>query len=113
MMNVIVAVRNFSNAPKNIKLTKYIREALRVNGLIQIYAPTQDSEDIEKEIFYNILQQTAEKAREYARHVVVMGDWNAPVGEQIERGCGTIGLYPAESIYNGNGDNMINFLHRQ
>jgi hypothetical protein len=57
----------------------------------------------------NLLQQTVDKAREYARHVIVKGDWNARIGDQIERGCGTTGLYPAESIYNGNGYKMINF----
>jgi exonuclease III len=77
-------------------------------SLIQIYAPTQDSEEIEKDIFYNLLQQMVEKAREYARHVVVMRDWNARIGDQIDRRCGTIAQYPAESIYNGNGDKIIN-----
>ena len=73
--------------------------------LIQIYAPTQHSEEIGTEIFYNLLQQTVEKAT----HLVVMGDWNAILGDQTGRGCGTISLYPADSIYNGNGDRMINF----
>lgn len=95
--------------PINSRIIRVNTELEEAISLTQIYAPTQDSEEIKKEIFYNLLQQTVQKAREYARHVVVMEDWNARIGDQPETGCGTIGLYPSESIYKGNGDKMINF----
>jgi hypothetical protein len=95
--------------PVNSRIIRINMKLEQKIPLIQKYAPTQDSEEIETDIFYNLLQQTVLKPREYTRHVVVMGEWNAILGDQICRATGTIGLYPAQSIYNGNGDRMINF----
>ncbi|XP_042878322.1 craniofacial development protein 2-like [Penaeus japonicus] len=71
--------------------------AIRLKGkprnmtIIQIYAPTSDSEDEEIERFYQDLEQTIkEKAKKDI--LVIQGDWNAKIGYKESTGWeGTIG----------------------
>lgn len=50
--------------------------------LVQVYAPTEDRQKVDKEQFYAQLQGVVDKARERSRHVIVMGDWNARIGHR-------------------------------
>ncbi|GFN95437.1 craniofacial development protein 2-like protein [Plakobranchus ocellatus] len=48
-------------------------------GIVQVYAPTSDSEDVEIEKFY----EEIEKAKGYLKSrdiIIIMGDFNAKVG---------------------------------
>ncbi|XP_042855571.1 craniofacial development protein 2-like, partial [Penaeus japonicus] len=71
--------------------------AIRLKGkprnmtIIQIYAPTSDSEDEEIERFYQDLEQTIkEKAKKDI--LIIQGDWNAKIGYKESTGWeGTIG----------------------
>lgn len=58
--------------------------------LIQIYAPTQDMEEFEKEFFYTTLQETFNKMKNCVKHVIIMGDWNAKIGNSTKRDRGTV-----------------------
>ncbi|XP_039296210.1 craniofacial development protein 2-like [Nilaparvata lugens] len=78
-------------------------------SLIQIYAPTDDSAELERETFYLALQETVDKARQYAEHLIIMGDWNARVGNDITIGHGCLGKHGAESVLNGSGKRMLQF----
>lgn len=77
--------------------------------VIQIYAPTENSAADDKEAFYEELQKTADKARERTKHIMIMGDWNARVGNEPERGFGVLGAYRGEPTLNNNGERMIHF----
>ncbi|GFO38730.1 craniofacial development protein 2-like protein [Plakobranchus ocellatus] len=61
-------------------------------GIIQLYAPTSDSEDVEVEKFY----EEIEKAKGYLKSqdiIIVMGDFNAKVGdERVEDVVGPSGI---------------------
>ena len=78
-------------------------------SIIQIYAPTEDRDITEKEIFYISLQQTVEKAQEENKHVFIIGDWNARIGNDSRRSFGCMGKYGMERTRNGNGDRMLEF----
>ncbi|GFN94856.1 craniofacial development protein 2-like [Plakobranchus ocellatus] len=60
--------------------------------MIQVYAPTPDSEDVEIEKFY----EEIEKAKDYLKSqdiIIVMGDFNAKVGdERVEDVVGPCGI---------------------
>ena len=76
-------------------------------SIIQCYAPTNDGDEEDKNLFYEQLQAELE---EIPRHdvIIVMGDMNAKVGDDnlgVERtmghhGCGTI---------NNNGERLVDF----
>ena len=74
-------------------------------SIIQVYAPTNDHPDDEIEKFYDDIQ----KAIKYVKSdevLVVMGDWNAKVGEGITPGItGQYGL----GDRNDRGDRLIQF----
>ncbi|GFO12658.1 craniofacial development protein 2-like protein [Plakobranchus ocellatus] len=61
-------------------------------GIIRVYAPTSDSEDVEVEQFY----EEIEKAKGYLKSpniIIVMGDFNAKVGdERVEDVVGPSGI---------------------
>ena len=58
--------------------------------VIQIYMPTSTHSDEEMDAVYEKLEQISQtfKGREY---LIVMGDWNAVIGEQREETCVEIG----------------------
>ena len=71
------------------------------------YSPTEDSEEEEKEVFYDQLQKTVEDTPVHDV-LLLLGDFNAKVGTNNEgkervmgkQGCG---------IINGNGSRLVNF----
>ncbi|GFN97591.1 craniofacial development protein 2-like protein [Plakobranchus ocellatus] len=74
-----------------VVVAKLVAKPLNL-GIIQVYAPTSDSEDVEVEKFY----EEIEKAKGYLKFqdiITVMGDFNAKVrDERIEDVVGPSGL---------------------
>ncbi|GFO45197.1 craniofacial development protein 2-like protein [Plakobranchus ocellatus] len=66
-----------------VVVAKLVTKPLNLR-IIQVYAPTSDSEDVEAEKFY----EEIEKAKGYIKSqdiIIVMGDFNGKVGDEIER----------------------------
>lgn len=75
--------------------------------IIQVYAPTNDSEESEKDHFYDQLQQSVDKVEKHDL-LIVMGDLNAKVGQKIcedERSLGN----EAVGRRNENGEIFVSF----
>ncbi|GFO39923.1 craniofacial development protein 2-like protein [Plakobranchus ocellatus] len=77
-----------------VVVAKLITKPLHL-GIIQVYAPTSDNEDVEVEKFY----EEIEKAKVYPKSqdiIIVMGDFNAKVGdgrdERVEDVVGPSGI---------------------
>jgi len=70
--------------------------------LIQVYAPTNQATELEKDTFYQGLEDTYERYPKQAI-VLVSGDFNAKIGERAP-----IGKY-AMGVRNDNGDRLIQF----
>jgi len=60
--------------------------------VIQVYAPTKEADDEVKDDFYEQLQKIVDKV---PRHdmLLVIGDWNAKVGEQQLGDKGIVGKF--------------------
>lgn len=72
--------------------------------IIQVYAPTSQSSDEEIEHFYRDVQIALENNK--CRTTVVMGDWNAKIGENgRERAVGKYGI----GERNDRGDRLVAF----
>ena len=69
--------------------------------VIQVYAPTEDSTDEVKEDFYEQLQQIMKEVHKQDK-LIVMGDMNARVGENVKVWGEIIGRQ-GEVVENGNG----------
>ena len=108
-----------SNIMKKVLVVKGISERISVLKLniqnkvnmtiIQIYAPTMEATDEEKENFYKKLEKTIQEEKEY--YNVIMGDWNSKIG-QGEEIRGIIGPYGLGE-QNQNGEKMIEFAGSQ
>lgn len=85
-----------------IKLEEYIT-------VVQVYAPTDDSDIVDKEAFYAQLQRIVDKENDEGRQVVIMGDFNGRTGDNMARSHGCMGLYGGEKITNENGKRLIEF----
>ncbi|GFO50342.1 endonuclease-reverse transcriptase [Plakobranchus ocellatus] len=74
--------------------------------IIQVYAPTMQYNEEEKELFYNQLQAVMDTIKT-RNMTIVMGDFNAKVGEGQEKkkGLGSHGL----GERNVNGEYLLNF----
>lgn len=75
--------------------------------IVQCYAPTEDKELLVKEVFYSQLDQTLSRIPKQDI-VVLMGDFNAKVGnrnEDIEHIIGKQGL----GVMNENGELLVDF----
>lgn len=83
-------------------------ELEETTAIIQIYAPTEGSEGTKVEEFYDELQKVVDRVREKARYVIIMGDWNARIGEDEAKGLGAMGPY-GEKTQNRNGKKMLDF----
>ncbi|GFO08817.1 craniofacial development protein 2-like [Plakobranchus ocellatus] len=65
-----------------VVVAKLVAKPLNL-GIIQEYAPTSDSEDVQVEKFY----EEIENAKGYLKSqdiIIVMGDFNAKVGDEME-----------------------------
>ena len=72
--------------------------------VIQVYAPTSNTEEAEVEWFYEDLQGLLELAPKDVHFI--LGDWNAKVGSQETRGVtGKLGL----GVQNESGQRLIEF----
>ncbi|GFN91483.1 craniofacial development protein 2 [Plakobranchus ocellatus] len=74
-----------------VVVAKLIAKPLNL-GIIQVYAPTSDTEDVEIEKFY----EEIEKAKGYLQSqdiIIIIGDFNAKVGDQrVEDVVGSSGI---------------------
>lgn len=77
--------------------------------MVQVYAPTEDSDAISKEMFYSDLQKCLDRIRSDGRKAIVMGDFNGRIGQDFRRGHGTMGMFGGERTRNDNGDRLIEF----
>ena len=76
--------------------------------IVQVYMPTSAHEDEEVNEVYNMIEEIVakEKGRDY---LVIMGDWNAVVGEGREgKEVGAYGL----GTRNDRGEQMVEFCKR-
>ena len=84
---------------------------LRVAGvwmtLIQVYAPTDDRDSETKAGFYSQLQEVVDRAPRGDK-VVVLGDFNAKVGNDVEECNGVIGRH-GEGVKNDSGSRLLRF----
>ena len=76
-------------------------------NLIQVYAPTMDSNENAIQRFYKDLDATKKKCKS-AEMLLVMGDWNAKIGCSMEQP--TIGGYGLGGR-NERGDLLIDWCH--
>ena len=74
--------------------------------IIQVYAPTNEAEDQEDD-FYE-LQKIVD---EVPRHdmLLVVGDWNAKVGEKKVEEKGIVGTFGMAGERSDNGERMVSF----
>lgn len=94
--------------PKSSRIM-YIKIEMEVEWyIVQIYAPTEGTEEEKMEQFYNELQNTLDEIREKGERIVLMGDWNARIGKDENIGLGCMGRH-GEEIINRNGVKMIRF----
>lgn len=74
--------------------------------IIQVYAPTNDASDEEKERFYNQLQQVYSETQSHDL-VITMGDLNAKIGYQIAGEEGTVGKHALVGERSNNGERFV------
>ena len=77
--------------------------------VLQVYMPTSPHSDEEVEAVYEKLEQLSQNVKG-TEYLIVMGDWNAVVGEQKEENCvGEFGL----GKRNDRGQRLIEFCKQQ
>lgn len=98
----VIVVKGISERISLLKLR--IQENVNLS-VIQVYGPTLDSNENDKEKFYKLLNETMDEEKEY--YNIVMGDWNSKVGQEaaIEGIKGPYGI----GEMNENGERMIEF----
>ena len=83
---------------------RIVRIRLGIEGVwmtvIQVYAPTEDSTDVVKEDFYEQLQEIMKEVHKWDK-LIVMGDMNARVGDNVKVWGEIIGRQ-GEVVENGN-----------
>ncbi|GFN80053.1 craniofacial development protein 2-like [Plakobranchus ocellatus] len=89
-----------------VVVAKLIAKPLNL-GIIQVYAPTSDGEDVEEEKFYEEIK----KAKGFLKSqdiIIVIGDFNAKVGdERVEDVVGPSGI----GTVNERGSRLIEWCH--
>ncbi|XP_022194320.1 craniofacial development protein 2-like [Nilaparvata lugens] len=75
--------------------------------LIQVYAPTEDADLLEKEVFYAELQKQIDANESIGRRAIVMGDLNGRVGQDNYTNKGILGPYGGEEVVNTNGEKIL------
>jgi len=75
--------------------------------LINVHAPTEDKDEIEKELFYATLEDVFNTSVGQVR--LILGNFNAKIGkEQFHRS--TVGIYSLHATSNDNGSKLIDFV---
>merc|ERR1711915_771646 len=78
----------------------------RKTTFIQVYTPTEDADNMNKQEFYEDLRNTVRQNWKHGERLVVMGDFNSKVGKEREENIvGPYGL----GERNENGDLMVDF----
>ena len=84
---------------------------LKIEGvgitIVQVYAPTDDKDNDTKEEFYAVLQEVIARAQRGDK-VVVMGDFNARVGNNVLRWSDAMGKH-GEEVENDSGRRLLRF----
>ena len=78
-------------------------------SVVQAYAPKNDAMDKEKDKFYNQLQDTVSSCNRNDM-IVVVGDWNAKVGNNDTNRKELIGKFGI-GIMNDNGERLCDFCN--
>ncbi|XP_057183106.1 craniofacial development protein 2-like [Triplophysa rosa] len=94
--------------PKNDRMISIQIQGHPINlTIIQVYAPTTDADEDAREAFYSELQQLIDSTPKKDA-ILIIGDWNAKVGEKEEPGkAGKEGL----GYRNEAGDRLMEFCH--
>src|SRR6478735_3722092 len=77
--------------------------------LLQVYAPCEDGEEDEKELFYETLDKTVSEYKKGRECLIVMGDFNGKVGKNKEED--TVGPFGV-GVRNENGQYLVDFCKR-
>jgi exonuclease III len=103
---VKLTINGFEPVSHRICVLRIAGRFLHYN-LINVNGPTEDSDEEEKENFYDVLNKVYKK---YPRHDVkiILGDMNAQVGKDLvcER---NVGKYEVHEKTNDNGSRLIDF----
>ena len=79
-------------------------------SMIVTYAPTEESEEDQKDEFYEILQTVIEKIPKHDV-IIVTGDMNAKVGREVDVFGPAIGVHSAHEECNDNGTRLASFAN--
>ena len=76
--------------------------------IIQVYVPTEASEDEEKDEFYSKLQDVINNTPSYDIKIL-MGDFNAQLGALSQGRETIVGPHGISTAHNNNGERLISF----
>ena len=80
----------------------------RKTTVIQAYAPTENSDDEDKDEFYGKLQDVIDSIPSYDIKLLI-GDFNAQIGSERKGLEQTIGPHGTSPVHNDNGERFISF----
>ncbi len=104
-INKIIDVRRITERISLIKLDLNKKTKLLI---LQIYAPTQQASQEERDEFYEVLQNTLWEGREY--YNIIIGDYTAKLGNNLKnRGLKCLGAFCSGNVTSKNGEILVNF----
>ena len=104
--NMVKTVKGYWILSDRVLLLKFAKKPLDLN-IIQIHAPTSTSTDEDIEKFYGNLEQAKAPCRQQDP-LIIMGDFNAKVGEGGEENM----VEPhGLGIRNIRGENLVGWCH--
>jgi len=74
-------------------------------SIVQVYAPTNNAEEEAKDVFYEQVQKVLDKIPKHDI-VILMGDWNAKVGDQQD-GEGVVGHHGLHGERSEDGERFL------
>ena len=111
----IILNEKLANAVKYYDLISERIMCIKVQGkhhdilIFQVYAPTEDSEEEDKELFYENLDKAIKNHKSFNDQLIIMGDFNAKVGHgAIQNVVGNFGM----GDRNENGEKLIEFCKK-